>query len=320
MVVLERPSLAGMNMEAFPLADGDAGVAQTIRAMRKLIEEGKKDPQIHELAAQIVRSVRPFDWMGEVRAIGEWVGRNIRFTRDVTGKETLHAARDIVRLGIGDCDDFTILICSLLGTVGVRCKIVTISNHPEDPTQFSHVYPEALVNGRWIPVDFARRYAAFGKGPESYYRKREWSASSDDYVDVEGLGAATVPSLLPGAYRTDVPDPRLRRLRSTPFLGVGNYGRPAMRRVHRMGDFEDTAGAISQLITAGGQTAANIISAERASPYNLFPTTAGGSRAVPVSTQSPLLTTPVGTIGGISTGTLVLGGLALFALIAVSRR
>jgi hypothetical protein len=315
MVVLEQH--APMKMQAMPLADGDAGVAQTIRAMRNLIDQGKKDPVIHELAAQLVRSVRPFDWMGEVRAIGEWVGRNIRFTRDVSGKETLHAARDIARLGIGDCDDFTILICSLLGTVGVKCRIITISNHPDDPQQFSHVYPEALVDTRWIPVDFARRNPSLGRGPEHYFRKRVWNVTSDDFVDVEGLGAA--PLIPGGAYRTDIPDARFRRLRSNPILGTGRYGAPALKKYasrRGIGDFEDTASSISDLITAGGQTTANIISAMRASPYNLVPTTAGGQRAG-VIPSSQLVPTP---IGGISTTTLLLGGLGLLAVVLVARR
>src|ERR1700732_2130403 len=170
---------APMRAQSMPLLEGDAGIAQTIQAMRNLIEQGKKDPVIHELAAQILHRgrVAAHDSAGEARAVGEAVYRNVRFTRDVYGKETLHAARDIVRLRIGDCDDFVILICSLLGTIGHKTRIVTVSNHPEDPEQFSHVYPETFVNGRWVAVDYARRSPAFGKAPENYFRKRVWDTS-----------------------------------------------------------------------------------------------------------------------------------------------
>jgi len=125
-----------MHMTSARLSGGDRGVEQTIDAMKRLIQEGKKDPLIHECAANILRNARvpAFDWHGEIRAIGEWVSRNVRFTRDVYGKETLHSAREIVRLGIGDCDDFTILICALLGTVGVKTRIVTISSPRLDLT------------------------------------------------------------------------------------------------------------------------------------------------------------------------------------------
>src|SRR5258705_297323 len=104
----------GMKAESFPLAGGDAGIEQTVRAMCRLIEKGKKDPIVHETAARIIREagVPSYDWGGEARAMFQWVLQHIRFTRDVYGKETLHAAPEILRLGIGDCDDFTILLCS----------------------------------------------------------------------------------------------------------------------------------------------------------------------------------------------------------------
>lgn len=319
-----------MNVSAVPLAGGDAGVQQTIRAMRRLIEQGKKDPLIHELAAQILQraGVAAFDWRGEVQAIGEAVGRNVRFTRDVTGKETLHAARDIVRLRIGDCDDFTILICSLLETIGCRTRIVTVSNHPEDPGQFSHVYPEALVQGEWIPVDFARRSPSFGKGPENYFRKRVWQGA-DDYEDVAGLsGGSTMRRQLSGAlqlpraYRADSIPQFRQRHRAAPVIGVGHYGKPGMKG---LGDFSDTADSIAQLITAGTSGAASIIRSTipGLSPFGL-PGSAG-SVYNPATGQyynpaTGAVVSASGSIAGIPSSYLLLGGLGVLALLLVKGR
>jgi len=195
-----------MRAHSVPLAGGDDGIAQTIHAMNRLIDQGKKDPAIHEKAAEIIRAAKcPADYLphgrvAAIRAIGEWVGRNIRYTPDVTGKETLHGATDVIRLGIGDCDDFTILICSMLGTIGVSCRIVTISSHSLDPAQFTHVFPEALAGQRWIPIDFARRNPRFGKGPERWARRRHWKTTSDEYEDVAGLagyGGKQVDTAIP---------------------------------------------------------------------------------------------------------------------------
>jgi len=316
-------------VEAMPLAEGDAGVEQTIRQMRRLIEAGKKDPLVHEAAARIIRSsgIPAYDWLGECRAIYEWVKRNIRFTRDVYGKETLHAAPEILRLGIGDCDDFTILICSLLGTIGIKTRIVTVSNRGEDPEQFSHVYPEARVEDRWIPLDAARRNPYFGRAPENFFRKRIWDTSSDEYIDVQGLNgpAGVAPRALPGAYRPGVDDPRLRNLSHIGVQGLGNYGVPALRRQRRalrgLGDTPGWAASLPAIITSGGQEAANIIAASRAAPQNLVPTTGG----FPSATISPYGATIPSTFspsiaGGISTGTLLLGGLLLVGVVALSRR
>lgn len=293
---------APMRAQSVPLAGGDAGIQQTIRAMRNLIEQGKKDPVIHELAADILHraQVPAHDHLGEARAIGEAVYRNVRFTRDVYGKETLHAAREVARLRIGDCDDFVILICSLLGTIGHKTRIVTVSNHPEDPSQFSHVYPETYVNSRWVPVDFARRSPEFGKAPESYFRKREWSTTSDEYIDIEGLNGQTMgydPRRLPMAYRVNV-EPRFR---ARPPYGMGNYGARALSGLRGLGDATDILTALTPLVQAGTTGAANIIRAENTPSY--APPNFGIPSTLP------------GTIGGISTGTMMIGGLAVLALV-----
>lgn len=337
MVNLEmvRGMGGAMPVQSIPLASGDAGVAQTIRAMRRLIEQGKKDPHVHEAAARILRAagVPAFDWMGEVRAVYDWVLRNIRFTRDVYGKETLHSAAEILRLGIGDCDDFTILLCSLLGTIGHKCRILTIAK-PEDEGNFSHVFPQVFVGGRWLTIDAARRGAAIGRNPERTQRVRIWDSSSEDFVDVQGLAghysrqalagpAGRSPNALPGAYAPAMADPRFRNLRGHSIRGLGRYGarevRKALRGMRGMGQddgFDWTA--LTQAITAGTTGAANIITATRANPYNLFPTTSIQQQPMTRLPYTPLPAPSL--ISGISTGTLLLGGLGLIAVVALSRR
>jgi len=191
-----------MSATSLTIPEGDAGTAATIAAMRQLIEQGKADPVVHELAAQILRQagVRAFDWAGEVRAIYNAVRRNVRFTRDIRGKETLHAAREIIRLQIGDCDDFTILLCSLLETVGVRTRIKTIAADERAPDTFTHVFPEALVAGKWMAVDAARRDPALGRQPRrrpGTRPPRVWDTQSDDFDDLDGHGLNGLESRLP---------------------------------------------------------------------------------------------------------------------------
>jgi len=326
-------NLGAMAATVVPLAGGDRGVEQTVRAMRRLIEQGKKDPVIRELAARIITTanIPAFDFTGEARAVFEWVRQNLRFTRDVYGVETLQAAREIVRLGIGDCDDFTVLICSLLGTIGHKTRIVTISK-PEDEKNFSHVFPQDYLQGVWITLDAARLSPAFGKDPENVDRVRVWAISSDDFRDVQGLlngprlagPGGRNPNALPGAYSSWVADPRYRNLRGHTLRGVGHYGRKEIRRAlagRGMGDFSDVDWSdISKLVTAGTTGAANIISATRANPYNLYPTTAVSQTATPL--QNPLLAQQLAAQQnpfGLSTGTLLLLGLGVGALVLAGR-
>lgn len=173
---------------SMPLMEGDAGTAQTVDQIRQLVDQGSKDPLVNRTALAIVQRVRPFDFAGEARAIFEFA-RTLRFTRDMTGRETLRTAREILTVRAGDCDDVNaILIPSLLMTIGHRVRLVTISSHPQAPNQFSHIYAEVYLGRRWVPLDVARRDPAFGRGPARFYRKRIWSLNGGQYIDVRGLG------------------------------------------------------------------------------------------------------------------------------------
>jgi hypothetical protein len=287
-----RAPMQALSME---IPEGDPGTAATIEQMRRLIDHGMKDPVVHELAAEIIKAagVRAFDFLGEARAVYNWVRANIRFTRDVRGKETLHAAREIIRLGIGDCDDFTILICSLMSTVGAKCSIITISSDPRIPETFSHVYPEVSVNGRWVTMDAARRDPAFGKAPARYYRKRRWDATSPDFEDMAGLGS-TAPQR----------SPRLRFRNRKAFMhGMGRHGMRGMG---------DDLTDIASMISAGGAAAANIVTADRANPNNLYPTTAFGPN-VATGIQG-------GSFMGLTLGTWILLALGIGVAVYAGKR
>jgi Transglutaminase-like superfamily len=306
-----RAPMAAMSMS---IPEGDPGTAATIAQMRRLIDEGAKDPVVHELAARLVSKLRPYDWNGEAQAIYNWVRANVRFTRDVRGKETLHAAREIIRLGIGDCDDFTILICALAASVGFKCRIVTVSADPRAPEIFSHVYPELAVGGRWIALDAARRNPAFGRTPARFFRKRAWDAGSPDYSDISGMPAGMsglgvmmpTPVRVRAAQMTSAPPPlprdnrllrrRMRARRSLYGLGID------------AGDWQSIIGAASS-------GASQIIQAARATPYNIFP----GSQQ-PYFQQQPGYGASGGGSFQVGTPTLVLLGIGFAVALAMGRR
>ena len=124
----------------FPLSDGDRGTAETIAKIRKLVHQGMTDQYVNRTAIAIVRGggIPQFDFGGEIRAIFEWVRRNIRFTRDIAGIETLRTASEILQVKAGDCDDInSVLLPSLLGTIGHHVRLVTISSDPTAPRAFS---------------------------------------------------------------------------------------------------------------------------------------------------------------------------------------
>ena len=108
------------------------------------IEQGIQDVDIQNLTSKILKSynVKNRDWTGQAQAVFEWVRDNIRYVRDPAGLEQFRKPIRTVQQGMGDCDDMTILICSLLGTIGLNCIIRVIGVSSDEP---EHVYPLVLV-------------------------------------------------------------------------------------------------------------------------------------------------------------------------------
>lgn len=108
-----------------------------------------------------MQGIRQKDYLGEARRVHEFARDAIRYTRDIAGVETLHTADRILTDRAGDCDDKSVLIGALLHSIGHRTRLVAVGFGPRG---FSHVYPEALIGGRWWPMEATEPWG-FGKGP-----------------------------------------------------------------------------------------------------------------------------------------------------------
>ncbi len=144
---------------------GQSGTDATVAQMKKLIRQGVKDPRIRRHALQILRSVgvSPRDYAGEIRSVYNWVKANVRYTKDPDRLELLTSPQKILELGAGDCDDYTVLLSALLGSLGhtVRIKV-----GGDVSGLYRHVWPEVQYRGRWIPLDAATPRPRLGKAPE----------------------------------------------------------------------------------------------------------------------------------------------------------
>lgn len=175
-----------------PLAAGDEGVKQTIGVIRQLVEDAVKDPLVNRTAIDMVRGVGDqFSRDAKAAAIYSAVAARFSYVEDPVGpmgpKETLRPVRTLLQIWAGDCDDASVLIASLLGTVGISSRLVTIAADPSAPDEFSHIYPEAeVIPGTWMPMDIARPGSAYGSAPARYFRKRVWSLTDRAYQDLSG--------------------------------------------------------------------------------------------------------------------------------------
>lgn len=187
------PALYGSNtVSARPLAGGDAGVAETVREMYRLVDAGVKDPVVNRYAIEIIRACPQYNPVAETRCIFEHVLENFRYVQHPVGphgeKQRLMPVREILTLQAGDCPIFSELLATLLSSVGYETRFVTVASDGADPAQFNHIYVEAFVLGQWVAFDAARPDAEFARAPERYFRKKIWFPEGGGSDEGESMG------------------------------------------------------------------------------------------------------------------------------------
>lgn len=135
-------------LQAIP--DGREGTIMTLRIMRDVAQAYKTNLAIRETALHILRGVGEKNWRGEIIAVHRFVRDNIRYVRDVDGVETVQTPDYTLDMRAGDCDDKSVLVASLLLSVGHPVRFVAIGKSADN---FVHVYPEARIGNGWISVE-----------------------------------------------------------------------------------------------------------------------------------------------------------------------
>lgn len=129
---------------------GNGGIRATLGAMVRLTREGRKDPGVRQLAASLVRNLPQYDRLGEVAALHAFVRDAIRYTNDPNQVELLQTPRCTLETGVGDCDDKSTLLGSLLESVGRPARYVAIGMGGRP---LSHVLVETRVGKGWLPLE-----------------------------------------------------------------------------------------------------------------------------------------------------------------------
>ncbi len=121
---------------------GDGAVFQTVQQMKQLINEGSIDPLIRKHAFLATRHCDRSDNACKIHSILSYVKGKMEYTFDPSTYELLQhpklliKAIDLGRVVYGDCDDFSMLISSMLKSIGLKSslKVIGIGNH------YQHVY------------------------------------------------------------------------------------------------------------------------------------------------------------------------------------
>lgn len=133
------------------------------------INVGKRSPQVRQIAADALRGVPPRQWDKSAKALFEWTRKNVRYTLDPHNVELFQSADRSAQVGIGDCDDQSIMLSSLLQSVGIPVRLRVIGL--KGSKVFQHIYVLAGLPphspAKWLPLDPSRAEAAGWELPES---------------------------------------------------------------------------------------------------------------------------------------------------------
>ena len=151
-----------LSLSAIP--SGVAGIKATLSKMRLLTREGKKSLPIRMKSLELIAHLKQKDFKGEVVAIHRFVRDNIRYVKDVNGVELLHTPEKLLEIAQGDCDDKSMLVASMLESIGHPTRFVAISS---SPNRYCHVYVETKVKNSWLPIETTENVQV-GWQPKAY--------------------------------------------------------------------------------------------------------------------------------------------------------
>ena len=125
--------------------------------MSRLVREYKKNITIRELALSLINGVPGHkNWVGQVRALHSYVRDNVQYVRDVCGVETIATPLKTLEYMQGDCDDQSVLLASLLESIGHPTRFAAIKLSALQP--FIHVYTETKIGQKWYPLETTEKF------------------------------------------------------------------------------------------------------------------------------------------------------------------
>jgi hypothetical protein len=140
-----------------------------VRLLRGLVwlpQGGLRDPLMRQLGLAVTQGCTARDDLCELKAIFDFVVKNVRYTGDVAFRDTFQSALRTLQFGGGDCDDHSILAATLAMENGFTMKWRITSN---TGATWDHIYSLAGVPkhrpARWVALDTTLGAGRFGREP-----------------------------------------------------------------------------------------------------------------------------------------------------------
>lgn len=169
------------------LGDSDVTTYQTGGIMASLVAKGARSARVRGYAQQALFGLpASATRQQKADAVWSWVHSNIRLVAHeelacrYAGRcdgeaQFLIDPESALTVREGDCAIFTPVVCAMLFSVGVPCRMIAIAADSKDPSRYSHVYAAAVLeDGSLYPLD-----ASHGPRPgwesDNAYRSTVWS-------------------------------------------------------------------------------------------------------------------------------------------------
>lgn len=156
-----------MKAKLMGIPAGRDGTFATLKLMRGLVRKYKADLSIRLLAQKITRKLPEKNYTLEAVYIHAFVRDKIRYVKDVNGIETLQTPVNTIKIGSGDCDDKSILVASLLESIGHPTRFIACGFLPDT---FSHVFVQTKIGTKWIGVETTEKWP-LGRFPPNIVNK-----------------------------------------------------------------------------------------------------------------------------------------------------
>jgi len=188
---VNHPVLGNVRAEYTPVYGvGNDEVYATLELMRRYALEDSSTETIKLDAARVLRLVE-VNGGPVAHSVWRYVRGQVKFVRDedtaVAGGMALDGDNPVieilvrpvdmsgggVRARVGDCDDFSMWVASILVALKIPCSYVVMAGDSRDASRFSHVYVAAYENGERVAVDASHGGTAGWESPNFLGLKEE---------------------------------------------------------------------------------------------------------------------------------------------------
>lgn len=133
------------------LPSGPAVTPATLKKMAAIVRKYRTDETTIRAARVITQNVPERHTRGLIETLQGWVRDFIRYVPDPREVELVQTPPETLKLRTGDCDDKSVLLATLLETVGLATRFVAIATRGEP--FFSHVMPQVRLGTKWINLE-----------------------------------------------------------------------------------------------------------------------------------------------------------------------